>query len=860
VVHDATEWDWLLALPEDGETTLGGKADMSARGENGDRRGARAFYLTAILVTAIGCIQQGPVCDAAARRHKHVTVIWRAPDSFITGEAGEQKLEVSRYVKTTSEIKGKKDSEARTTERSRHAKETGAPPRGQDSLDQLADCLNEIYGGEMVRRSGVYLILHGPERDVREARRLLSQVDELESGLQTKIVTLPPGRGNLERLEELAKELNRFFGTTEYLRVSDSDSDWVLLHGAKVGVEAAEQLAKSMARRPRTVTEIWPLTFVPSTVKASDGVEEHPWKQSSLPAAGSSGGSGSGQQGSGTGGQAAGAAAQATGAAGQAGGAAQQGSGTTGQGAGTAEQSGGSGGEGAAAANEESGSQPAPNADRDTIDLLVDELNLLYAPNGGRIVERVRHCLFLHGSARDVLRVKRHLVLLDAPWPQVQLDMWAVQMSGAQEYVYEECKRIARQVARARDAVALVQHELGKVAARAVSERRIDRPAQRALRDIGFETRRARPFSPTECLVVLAIADDRGALIDDLDDAVRRQLGRSEAENPEGLAEKLRDLDAPLFPALRAAYDAGTRRSDIEGIVEFADTLSSFRGDADTLQDPRMPERLCRVMSTTDRLLKAGMDAFTSDMRTLLFEPLLDEITPRGRDRRGGVALVGKTRLVVTSRLETRLAPSLTCYVETTRPRPLGKETIDLIGETIGSLGASAELTPLNWLQLGALIGDVDRTFTKVAPGIEINVRPTVFPDGASTRLKVDCRFGVTTQPVMRSEGLPGHPWQDAPADLIASHRVQTDLATSAFDLLDISSFALTSTHPRPPMVIPILGRLPVVGGIFQCPRRDKVTHHQSMILANAIILPRAMDLARLYWPQIATERDEARR
>ena len=40
---------------------------------------------------------------------------------------------------------------------------------------------------------------------------------------------------------------------------------------------------------------------------------------------------------------------------------------------------------------------------------------------------------------------------------------------------------------------------------------------------------------------------------------------------------------------------------------------------------------------------------------------------------------------------------------------------------------------------------------------------------------------------------------------------------------------------------------LPLIGPVFQWPRASKVTHHQSIILVNATILPRALGLLGFY-------------
>ncbi|HEX4496093.1 MAG TPA: hypothetical protein VIE43_10545, partial [Thermoanaerobaculia bacterium] len=260
---------------------------------------------------------------------------------------------------------------------------------------------------------------------------------------------------------------------------------------------------------------------------------------------------------------------------------------------------------------------------------------------------------------------------------------------------------------------------------------------------------------------------------------------------------------------------------------------------------------------TVDRILKSVMDAFAADMNDLFFDPLLDRIQREGTGGRksDGVALVGRTRIVVTSGLEAGLAPEMASFVESGRPRPFGKELLDLAfpasrsgagaDDLTGSARALAGLSGAQALGLAALLSsDSEPAYTKVAPGIALSVRPTVLPDGGAARVTVDARFGVASTPLDQDRQ---DVWRAAPPAGIAGDNVHTDAAVSAFDLFDISSFSVGVSHPRTPFYIPILGRLPVIGPAFQIPRRDQETLFESLILVNTVILPRSIELQRFY-------------
>lgn len=145
------------------------------------------------------------------------------------------------------------------------------------------------------------------------------------------------------------------------------------------------------------------------------------------------------------------------------------------------------------------------------------------------------------------------------------------------------------------------------------------------------------------------------------------------------------------------------------------------------------------------------------------------------------------------------------------------------------------------------LLSEPEPRYSQVAPGIAVHVRPTVLPDGSAARLKIDARFGVATSDYNPSQQKPDDQWVQPPPPGISSHRVRTDAAVSAFDLFDISSFSVDTVVPQSPFFVPILSRLPVIGHVFEIPRKNQSTRHESIVLVNTVILPRAMALAGFY-------------
>src|SRR4030095_4553592 len=67
------------------------------------------------------------------------------------------------------------------------------------------------------------------------------------------------------------------------------------------------------------------------------------------------------------------------------------------------------------------------NGAGDSVDSLVTALNASFGKDS---VTRSRQMLLITGTAKTRLAIKRLLTEYDLPWPQVQLNLWTVQVSG----------------------------------------------------------------------------------------------------------------------------------------------------------------------------------------------------------------------------------------------------------------------------------------------------------------------------------------------------------------------------------------------------------------------------------------------
>src|SRR5262245_2334267 len=476
---------------------------------------------------------------------------------------------------------------------------------------------------------------------------------------------------------------------------------------------------------------------------------------------------------------------------------------------------------------------------------------------GVNTVKLHRQNLLISGSKETRLNVKRLLAKIDAPWPQVQMNMLAIQVSGRPEKIGPQLLLIKRDIALTQAAMVKAQLTLNALLNRNSKgctggcEEALD-----ALSEANFKFDFEDALSLNEALILLGLQNNSHSLVDNFQKSVSKiqqelsdDLGSIWNSHP-GVR-----CGPPATPAtaslrrMKVHYTQEAQKPVIRAVIRLAEALIGFKNDPEALAE------LQRSSAVADRMLKDAIDAFAADMQEAFLDPLLDRIQSLNGGCKGpvrwsdeGVALTGRTRIVVTSRLNSTLEPVVKSYANVSRPKPLGQEFLNkAFPNNTGGKGSPGApllgLEALPALLLAAGLSEEKSVLSEVAPGVKISVSPTVIPDGTSARLELDCSFGVTTKVLGNQEDV----WGQTKADAVECHHVSTDAAVSVFDLFDISSFSIDSSHPQAPFYVPVLGRLPVVGPAFQWPRDKKRVHHESIILVNSVILPRALDLARYY-------------
>lgn len=469
----------------------------------------------------------------------------------------------------------------------------------------------------------------------------------------------------------------------------------------------------------------------------------------------------------------------------------------------------------------------------DNVDQLVEALNDAYGTPGAPAVQRAGSGrLVLRGSPETLLALQRLLVLVDAPWPQVQMNLWAIQVSGSPEQIADEVSRILVASSRTREDLDRVQRLLAGVVIEPADAEHVA-VLREEFGKAGVDLDPCGALSLNESLVLLTLHSDRQAKVRRLRERVREAL-------PEVAAEP--------FTRLERVLGGETWQAENDAFTAFGAALACYKQRAGCRDARDAPRRLVRTGATVDRILKSVMDAFATDMDELLLAPLLDEVRHGATRRtgRGGTALVGRTRIVVSSGLEAGLEPEMVSGAEATRAEPLTDRVLERL--TAPAEGAGPSVVGLSEreaaLLAAAVFSEPEPAWARVAPGIALRLRPTVLPDGGAARLTIEAAFGLATEPP--GEG-GGELWSRPTPDAVVSHRIETDAAVSAFDLFDVSSFSVATSHPRSPFYVPVLSGLPLVGRMFQIPRRNRTVHHESLILVNTVILPRSLELHRFY-------------
>jgi hypothetical protein len=503
-----------------------------------------------------------------------------------------------------------------------------------------------------------------------------------------------------------------------------------------------------------------------------------------------------------------------------------------------------------------------------------------------RGLKSTRAAIMLCGPHEQVTRLRRWLNLLDAPLPQMRLDLWSLQISGGdRDEVSTRAQAAQEQIVQARQLVTdylwllqgyargaqvselahlqaiaqARQDELDKLLAsvrapETSSFRTLDATLKVALGKIGEAAELQREAAAQARRRATMLSSYRGPLA-----AVLYLLCTSEHANAadfaawvqaqgqsgpgrdivqrqsewlaRGAKTKLEESDVAraLAPTRLFAAIERLHRPEGSGLEAFIEQFSRAE------RDEGRPEELAIATANAEAELAEYERALSADVQALFLDPLLADLRGKVIVRTtSGLTSVGATSLTVLSGYQAHVIGSAMSYFDVT-----AEPNVD--AEKLAGIAAGGTAP---WGALLESLATRDKVWAAMTEGADLRFTPIVLPGGGSAEVTVDVTVahgdpGGDGAPVFPS-GAP------VPLSRVAKHAASTKVRLEPLDMFMLSSFGLTTTHPRTDFVFPVLGRIPFLGQMFRFPRRPDHVIHESLLLVYSTILPTAPDLAEL--------------
>ncbi|MBU0606725.1 MAG: type II and III secretion system protein [Armatimonadetes bacterium] len=501
-------------------------------------------------------------------------------------------------------------------------------------------------------------------------------------------------------------------------------------------------------------------------------------------------------------------------------------------------------------------------------------------------LKSTRAAIMLCGPHDQVTSLRRWLNLLDAPLPQMRLDLWSLQISGGKrDEVSKRAQEAQAKIAQTRQLVtdylwllqgyaraeqnrelatsqALAQAQeknLGDVVAsvrglQGGGFRVLDTSLRVALEKLGNAAEQQRQAAAMAHQRATALASYRGPL-----GAILYLLSTSE-----------RASAGDFIAWLRSEAKSGTARDIVQRQAEWLSRGSKERLDDDAVIAELTPRRLFSVVERLQGPAGSGLQAFveqssraqrdqgrpeelavatanaeaelaeyeralTADVQELFLNPLLADLRGTVVTRTAsGLTSVGATSITVLSGYQANVTGAAMSYFDVT-PEP--NIDAEKLAEAVS--GGAAP-----WKLLLESLATRDKVWAAMTEGAELTFTPIVLPGGGSAEVTVDV---TVSHGDPGGGGAPVYP-SGAPVPLsrVAKHSASTKVRLEPLDMFTLSSFGLATTHPRTDFVVPLLGRIPFLGQMFRFPRRPDHVIHESLLLVYSTILPTAPDLAEL--------------
>lgn len=508
---------------------------------------------------------------------------------------------------------------------------------------------------------------------------------------------------------------------------------------------------------------------------------------------------------------------------------------------------------------------------------------------GKETATAVGNQIVLKGGSKEDLDQAEFLLAtnLDIPASQVQLDVWAVQMSTE----LRSTRSFNQRMGRIHEGYQLVRYLLGRTS-RHSSEflRSVGVSGADFLREVGFDPGLDRPLSPADLLVLMAFVNRDKSYYKKYNDYVVAQLRRDlipirerltaqKGERSERLLELLEDLESNLlsggFEQTAQAYGLGATR-DYSQSAGQAQMASQQTNDPESIVIPDLGVQRPsggNALTSLRKFVAAYLDWANPDWRSTpgffgggLPEPSLSPRDIVRHELEGDILLRSGVKAISADLDRTFYTPflkwvheELKCVTETS---VVARSSIVVDSTHMGQLGASAvsyhPLTPIEEKEQTELFEvlradprvnllDVllrpkpNPVFTHLSPGVSMAVIPSVsnFGDQAHLSFALSMTVEANSPDSLQEKGIK-------PADMVKNATLRTDTTVVGYDFLELSTVGLTDSRIGDPWGIPLLQDIPVVGPIlFRYRGRPVRKHKEVLMFVQATIIPRSMDLIR---------------
>ena len=314
--------------------------------------------------------------------------------------------------------------------------------------------------------------------------------------------------------------------------------------------------------------------------------------------------------------------------------------------------------------------------------------------------------------------------------------------------------------------------------------------------------------------------------------------------------------------ALKVAKGVERRRM---AIIRFAESYSSFRRNPDSYD----PAELANNASIVDDMLSSIVDTVNRDVEDYFIQPTLLKIRQIvGRNRGVEYAEVGRTTISgINGNKVDVTTGTITSFDEPT-PLRLSKWLTDAAAEktNVEAMFPNLQGVPpgeaaTKALQLLSALSKEEVSWQALSSGIALKLTPVVLRNQAQATVDVDLTIAdpaSKNELKTKTESDSATPPSDRklrPLSRISTSIVKSKVYINTWDLFALSSFNNQTTITGRRWYVPLVGTIwegafgdiPIMGGWFSFKRPPQNIQHQSIILANTLIVPSAMGMASYF-------------